>query len=46
MVFRFDPCSNVTVAREEQPLNAEASIVSTLAGISIEVNVLQPEKAP
>lgn len=29
-----------------QPLNADAPIVSTLAGISIEVNAVQYEKAP
>ena len=30
----------------EQGLNAAASIVSTLAGISMEVNAVQSEKAP
>lgn len=38
MVFNCDPFSKVTVAKEEQPLNALSPIVVTLAGISIAVN--------
>jgi len=46
MVFSFDPFSKVTVASLEHLMNAAASIVSTLAGISIEVRAVQSEKAP
>ena len=46
MVLSFDPFSKVTVASEEQPWKAVALIVSTLAGISIEVRAVQSEKAP
>lgn len=43
MVFNCDPFSKVTVAKEEQPLNALSPIVVTLAGISIAVNEVQPK---
>ena len=42
----FEPFSNVTDANWEQPWNAHSSILSTLAGISIEVNAVQSENAP
>ena len=46
MVLSRDPFSKVTVAKEEQPLNAASSIVFTLAGILIEVNAVQSENTP
>ena len=46
MIFNCESFSNVIVVREEQPLNAAASIVSTLAGISIKVNEVQLVNAP
>jgi len=46
MVLSRDPFSKVTVAKDEQSENAVFPIVSTLAGISIEVNAVQSEKAP
>ncbi len=46
MVLSCDPSSNVTLARDEQPLKAAAFIVSTLAGISIDVNAAQSVNAP
>ena len=45
MAFSCDPFSKVTVASLEHPLKALSSIVSTLAGISIEVNSVQSSKA-
>ncbi len=46
MVLSSDPSLNVTLSRDEHPLKAVASIVSTLAGISIDVNAAQSANAP
>jgi len=46
MVVRRDSFSKVTVVNLMQPLKADAPIVSTLAGILIEVSDEQYRNAP
>ena len=46
MVVRRDSFSKVTVVKLMQPLKADAPIVSTLAGILIEVSDEQYRNAP